>query len=118
MKAFVMAMLAAGAALLLAALFWPDRPQSASQRQRHSTLIVATADSTEREPAQEHNDLQPTTPAMPTPAISVRRSTDDAPFTPPTANKPALEPIPNQPANAHLSDEQLTFKQTGTDNTS
>lgn len=83
MKPFVIAMLAAGAALFLAALFWPDNPQSAPQRSTRPSIINAV----------------------------------NVPFTPPAPNKPALEPISNQPADAHLTDEQLTLKQTGTDNT-
>src|SRR5438874_337496 len=81
MKPFVIAMLAVGITLLLAALLWPDRPQRAAQR-------------------------------------SVRPSTVNATFTPSKSNKPALEPISSQPADAPLTDEQLTLKQTGIDNTS
>jgi lipoprotein-anchoring transpeptidase ErfK/SrfK len=123
MKAFIIAMLAAGATLLLAALFWPDRLQPASQRQRNLAPVAASVDTKEMEPVHERRDLlptppQPATPAMPTAAIAVFHSTDDARSSAATSNKPALEPITNQSANAHLTDEQRTLTQTGTDNTS
>jgi hypothetical protein len=123
MKAFVIAMLAMGAALFLAALFWPDRPQPASQQQRRLAPIAATTNMGEVEPVQDHRDLLPTsssaaTRSTPTAALAVPRSSDDSPSPFSTSNKTALEPIPNEPADAQLTDEQRTFKQTATDNTS
>ena len=51
-------------------------------------------------------------------ALALPRSTADSlsPFS--TSNKPALDPTPNQSDDAHLTDEEQTLKQTGTDNTS
>jgi lipoprotein-anchoring transpeptidase ErfK/SrfK len=93
MKPFVVAMLAMGAGLFVAALLWPDRPKSTSKQHplasRSRTVTVK-----EVEPAQQlRNPL-------------------------PTSNKSAAEPAPGQPADVQLTDEQRTLKETGTDNTS
>lgn len=54
--------------------------------------------------------------AAPTVAVPVSTNDGPAPFS--TSYKPAAEPIPGQPGDAQLTDEQRTLKETGTDNTS
>ena len=101
-KAFVVAMLAVGAALLLIALFVPDRPQPTSQRHQHFVPIAAKIDTAEVEQADERRRL-PTTPprlathTMPPAAISIPPSTNNTSYSPPSANKPALSLHPTNP---------------------
>ena len=123
MKAFVIAMLAMGAALFLSALFWPDRRQPAFQQQRRHLTVSTTVSMSEVEPVPDRRDLVPTSPplaprATPTEALAVPHATDDSPVPYSTSKKPTLDPTPNQSDDAHLSDEERTLKQTGTDNTS
>src|SRR4051812_15959181 len=100
MKAFVVAMLAMGAALFLAALFWPDRPRPAPQQHQRLPTVYTTTSMSEAEPAQDRRNRLPTSPqpptrAIPTAALALPDATDDSPSPFSTPNKPSLTPRPD-----------------------
>ena len=124
MKAFVIAMLAVGTAMLLTALFWP-RPSATNLATTAAFCPSRCQDRYDGKWSRPKNSppRRHATPArnadLPSAAISVPRSTNNTSYSAPSSNKPALEPTSNQPIDPHLTaDEQLTLKQTGTDNTS
>jgi lipoprotein-anchoring transpeptidase ErfK/SrfK len=109
MKALIIATLAMGTGLFLAALLWPDHAQPNPKQQRRSVTPPYTA---------LPPSFPPATP--PTPAASRVRpsSAYEAPSRFSMSYQSAPAPIPDQPADAELTDEQRTLKETGTDNTS
>jgi hypothetical protein len=120
MKALVIAMFAAGAGLLLAALLWPGREPPQAQQNRRNPSIVQQINVREPQPVETRNNAPvspppPATPAMPTRAAEETRTIVNIPLTPPPPPS-ATSDAPNDPSLT--PNEQLTFKQTGTDDTS
>ena len=116
MKAFVIAMVAIGTALFLAALFWPDQTQPVVKRPQHRTRTTATIETQQRKPAQTQADVWGAPPQPATPARPAMQTADTFTL---RSNKPALEQSASAPIEQLLTpDEQETFKQTGTDDTS
>jgi hypothetical protein len=127
MKVFVITTLLAGAALFVTALFWPDHSPPVAARNQHPRPIATDIETREPKSIETPNRLsdsppQPATPAMPGPTtaeFSAGYLADVSHSPTPTSDKPALEPIANTPSNVQLTpNEQLTLKQTGTDDTS
>src|SRR4051812_34630173 len=108
MKPFMIAMLAIGSGLFVAALLWPDRPQPPAQQQRRFTSNSGTP--------RPMSPL-PETRATPAPAVPVPSSIYEPTSPLPISYKPAAELTSEQSAGADLADEQGTLKETGTDNT-
>jgi hypothetical protein len=127
MKSLIIAMFLAGAALLLVALFWPTPMLQGQRNQRTGP----TAGVTERreppsiEPINRSSAApdQPTVPAMPSRSAAhpVKQQADVAPLVPTIAKPsiPARDASHDSASNPDLTpDEKLTYKQTGTDDTS
>ncbi len=127
MKGFIIAMLLIGVVLLSAALLWPDHPSPVAARSQHPQRISLPVEPRAMQPGQDRYSSpnvspQPSTPRMsvqPATAISNDQSTNNLEGVSSVQNKSSLEPTSKQPSDFNLTpNEQLTVKQTGTDDTS
>jgi lipoprotein-anchoring transpeptidase ErfK/SrfK len=127
MKSFIIAMLLAGALLFAAALLWPDQSPPVAARTQRLQAIALPVEPREMQSGQDRYNPpkvspQPATPRMSgqsTTAVSRGEPASDASSLNMTSGKSSLDPTSNQPAELNLTaDEELTIKQTGTDDTS
>ncbi len=133
MKAFVIAVLAAGTALFLAALLWPDRSPAATERKLRSLPVATTIGASDMRPVEKQPN-SPTTLSHSAIAVEAAGATphsdsaQESPYSVPKLNNPAIEPTATtsrvearspKPDDPQLTpEEQQTLKQTATSSTS